>query len=87
MSCVLSVKLAMEALIENGKRIPQDVKLAGYDDIELAAYLRVPLTTMNQPKYLIGAKSVEFLLNKVNKQADEVQKIMLRSTLVIREST
>ena len=78
---------AMEALVEHGLRIPQDVQLAGYDDIEFAAYLRVPLTTMNQPKYLIGTKSVEVLMKRIRNLTDEVQNIIVRSTLSIREST
>ena len=46
----------IEALIENGLKIPGDVRVAGYDDIDFAAYLRVPLTTVKQPKYDIACK-------------------------------
>lgn len=78
---------AIEALIEKGIKIPEDVRLAGYDDIEFAAYLRIPLTTVSQPKYMIGTKGVEILLRKIKKQTDEVQTIVLRPSIVIREST
>ena len=78
---------AMEALIEKGIKIPQDIRVAGYDDIEFAAYLRVPLTTVSQPKYLIGTKGVEILLRKIRKQTEDVQTVVLRPSLVIREST
>lgn len=78
---------AMEAIFEKGLKVPEDIRVAGYDDIEFAAYLRVPLTTVSQPKYMIGSKGVEVLLNKIKNKTNEVQHIVLRPNLVIRNST
>jgi len=78
---------AMEAIIEKGLKIPQDVRVAGYDDIDFAAYLRIPLTTVRQPKYLIGSKGTEVLINKIQKKITGVQHIILKPEIIVRESS
>lgn len=77
---------AMEALIEKGFKIPEDVQVAGYDDIDFAAYLRVPLTTIRQPRYSIGCKGAEVLINKINNSIKGTQHIILKPEMVIRQS-
>ena len=52
----------IRALNETGRRIPADVSVIGFDDIELAGIVNPPLTTINQPKYEIGQAAVEILL-------------------------
>ncbi len=49
----------MRAAIEAGIRIPQDLSLIGFDDIELAAISFPPLTTIRQPKYGVGRAAVD----------------------------
>jgi DNA-binding LacI/PurR family transcriptional regulator len=78
---------AMEAIFERGYRIPEDIRVAGYDDIDFSAYLRTPLTTVSQPKYTIGSLGVETLLNKIRNKTEEVQHVILKPSLVIRQST
>ena len=78
---------AIEVILESGLRIPQDIRVAGYDDIEYAAYLRVPLTTVRQPKYKIGKMGTEILIDRIQGKFDGVQNIMLRPDLVLRHST
>lgn len=78
---------AMEAIIEAGLKIPEDIRVAGYDDIEYAAYLRVPLTTVRQPKYKIGRMGTEILIDKIQGKFEERQNIVLRPDLVLRHST
>jgi len=53
---------AMRALHEAGRRVPQDVSVVGFDDIEIAAHLIPPLTTLHVPKEAIGAWAVRRLL-------------------------
>jgi LacI family transcriptional regulator len=52
----------IRALTEAGRRIPDDVSVIGFDDIELAGIVSPPLTTIHQPKYEIGEAAVEMLL-------------------------
>lgn len=78
---------AMDALLSAGVRIPQDVCVTGYDGVELAQYLRVPLTTVNQPLYDIGRQGTEILLDRIKYHDMPVRKIVLKSKLVCRESS
>lgn len=77
----------IEAILEKGLKIPEDIKVAGYDDIDFAAYLRVPLTTVRQPKNLIGCKGTEVLINKIDNELKEAQHAILKPELVIRQTT
>lgn len=58
---------AVRCLLDRGLRIPDDVSLIGFDDIEFSAIIHPPLTTIHQPKYEMGQAAVEILL----RQADE----------------
>ena len=53
---------AIRALMEAGRRIPEDVSVMGFDDVELASIVHPPLTTIRQPKYEMGQAAVETLL-------------------------
>ncbi len=54
------------ALHESGRRIPEDISLMGFDDIELAAATWPPLTTIYQPIADIGRAAVEIVLRQVS---------------------
>jgi LacI family transcriptional regulator len=76
-----------EALLARGVRIPQDVGLIGFDDIDVAGLTGVDLTTINQKIYEMGALGVSVLLDKVEGLGPpRVQKIVLESKLVIRKT-
>lgn len=78
---------AMQALLEAKLRIPEDVKLIGYDGNYLGEYLRVPLTTIEQPLYEIGRTGIDILLNRIRYPDMAAHKVVLKSRLVIRDST
>jgi len=52
----------MRALLEAGLRIPDDVSLIGFDNVELSAITHPPLTTIEQPTYSLGKAAVEIVL-------------------------
>jgi LacI family transcriptional regulator len=79
---------AMKAIGEANLRIPQDVALVGYDDIEISAYLHPPLTTVRQPTHQIGQTAARILLDKLeSEETPEPKKIILKPELVVRETT
>lgn len=78
---------AMNAILHKGKRIPEDICLTGYDGIDLTEYLRVSLTTVVQPLYQLGYQGTEILLDRIKYGEMPVRKIVLKSELVVREST
>jgi len=76
---------AMTTLRRNGKRVPDDVAVAGFDDSGLAATLEPPLTTMRQPFDQVSDNMVDLLLRVIDGQAPE--SVVLPTTLVVRAST
>jgi DNA-binding LacI/PurR family transcriptional regulator len=76
---------AMRALREHGVRIPQDVALAGFDDIPLAASVSPTLSTVQQDTKQAGQLLVERLLALIQGEAVESQTIPVK--LVLRESS
>ncbi len=77
---------AMHHLLGLGYRIPQDVKLAGIDDVEYASLLPVPLTTVRQPCREIGETAMATMVSRISEPALLPRDILLESELVIRES-
>jgi LacI family transcriptional regulator len=67
-------------------RVPEDLALVGYDDIEFAASAGVPITSMRQPRERMGAIAVDLLLAEID-GAPERSRIVLQPELVVRESS
>lgn len=77
---------AIKILRESGYRVPEDMAIVGFDDIELASYIRPSLTTISVPMYRLGQKAMTDLLNIIKKKGVE-KKSVLQTKLIIREST
>ena len=77
-----------KAIIDRGLKIPKNVGLVGYDDIESSKYYFQPLTTIKNPSYDIGIIATEMLIEKIkSKDSLKVDKVILKPELVIRETT
>ena len=77
---------AMKAIREKNLLISKDISLIGYDDIFLSAYLNPPLTTVNQPKYMMGKLAADLLFRLINGEKVKNNQISLKPELVIRSS-
>jgi DNA-binding LacI/PurR family transcriptional regulator len=75
-----------DAILEQGIRVPEDVAVVGFDDIERGEYATVPLSTVHQPTDLIGKEAVELLLRFMQGKKGARRKV-LRTQLVLRESS
>lgn len=78
----------MRGLTHAGVRVPDDVALVGYDDIDFAAASAVSLTSVRQPTHQLGRVATELLLDECDNPATHAhQQIMFQPELVVREST
>jgi LacI family transcriptional regulator len=75
---------AMRQLLASGVRIPEDVSVAGFDDIPLAEYGPVPLTTMRVPTYEIGRQGASLLLQAL--ADDDPDDVRLAGEIIERDS-
>ncbi|OED41527.1 hypothetical protein ACH42_13565 [Endozoicomonas sp. (ex Bugula neritina AB1)] len=77
---------AICALQSSGYKVPEDISVMGYDNIELASFTSPPMTTMHQPKRELGQLAADTLLNRIENPKIEPTIRTLRSTLVERQS-
>lgn len=77
----------MQHVLARGLHVPHDLAIAGFDDITLAPYMPVPLTTVAQPKYEIGARAAQLLLDQIAGVAHTHHHVVLPTNLVVRSST
>lgn len=78
---------AARALHQHNIRVPDDVELIGFDDIEFAAMLEPPLSTIAQPAQEMGASSAELLLRLIGGQKPRQKTLVMRPRLVLRGTT
>jgi LacI family transcriptional regulator len=78
---------AIRALQDFNLQVPQDVSVIGFDDIKASAFTLPRLTTINQPLEEIGRIATQCLLNRLHETAAAPDQIVVKPTLVIREST
>jgi LacI family transcriptional regulator len=79
---------AMRAIQDKGLRIPEDISIASFDDIEMAKYVNPPLTTVDYPKEEIGRLAVSVLIENMAKDGPNElpRKILLPSRIIERAS-
>lgn len=81
---------AMRFLIENGYNVPRDIAIVGYDDIPVSLLVTPPLTTVRQPVLELAKIATRVLLERIqnkNMDSNKKEEIVLKSELVIRQST
>jgi LacI family repressor for deo operon, udp, cdd, tsx, nupC, and nupG len=79
----------LSGLRQYGVECPRDISVVGFDDLAVAAHYAPPLTTMRQPRELLGRMAAEALidlLEDVEQQRGRLR-IVLNSDLIVREST
>jgi len=78
---------ALEAINEEGLHIPEDLSLVAFDDIDQVNFFTTPLTTISQPKEIMGKVAIKLLIEKIkNHNEGEPRRIMLSPKLVERNS-
>ncbi|MFQ3647037.1 MAG: LacI family DNA-binding transcriptional regulator [Anaerolineae bacterium] len=77
---------ALQALHEAGLRVPQDVAIIGFDDIDIATRVTPQLTTVRQPVQEKGSEALSLLLNILDQPESAPRRVILPTQLVIRDS-
>lgn len=77
----------LQQCVSLGLRVPDDLAIVGYDDIEFAAAAAVPLTSVRQPRQLLGQTAAELLLDESANPDHEHQRVTFTPELVVRTST
>lgn len=78
----------LRSLRNNSIAVPSEIAVVGYDDVEFAAMLARPLTSVRQPKYQLGWAAADLLLRESSEGADHRhQQILFQPDLIVRAST
>ncbi len=78
----------LQSLVMLGEvRVPQDIALIGYDDIDFASTAVVPLSSIRQPSERIGATALEILLEEADNPTLTPRQVVFQPSLVARAST
>lgn len=77
----------LAAIKEKGLRVPRDISLVGFDDVEFASYCDPPLTTVRVPAKEMGALAVKVLHELIVDGSAKVKQYCLDTDLIIRGST
>jgi LacI family transcriptional regulator len=78
----------LQHLVQHGLDVPGDVAIVGYDDIEFAAAAAVPLTSVAQPRHLLGRTAAALLVEEADRRGShQHQHVVFPPELVARAST
>ncbi len=81
---------ALKVLADQGIQVPDQISVAGFDNIQYSAFTNPPLTTFDQPKRAIGSEAAHTLLDRVDKPDSQPSPLisrMMRGEILIRAST
>jgi LacI family transcriptional regulator len=78
---------AIRAFVDRGLRVPEDISVVGFDDIQGAAFHNPSLTTIRQPLSEMGSVAARLLLQRIRGEANVPEMVPIHPDLIIREST
>jgi LacI family transcriptional regulator len=78
---------AYQAIVEEGRKVPEEMAIIGFNDIEFTAMKGIELTTIGQKKYEMGAFAVKVLIERIEgKRSEAGQEIILQPELIVRKT-
>ena len=77
---------ALRAIHERGLRIPDDIALVAFDEMDWMSLVRPTLTVVAQPTYELGQTAADLLLKRIEDGNRAIQEVMLKPTIFIRQS-
>lgn len=77
----------IRAILRFGRRIPEDVALIGYDNIQISDFLPISLSSIDTHAREVGQKATEIMIQKIVDADTPCQQLLLKPELVVRESS
>ena len=77
----------LQQSISSGRRVPEELAIVGYDDIEFAAAAAVPLTSVRQPRQELGRTAAKLVMDEATNADHAHQQVTFTPELVARAST
>ncbi len=78
---------AVRAALDLGLRVPEDVSIVGYGDIDVAQYINPPLTTVRQPISELGAMAASMLIERIADKSLGQRQVVIEPRLILRGTT
>jgi GntR family transcriptional regulator, arabinose operon transcriptional repressor len=78
--------LLMQAAQRSGLRVPEDLAIVGFDDLNFAEHVNPPLTTVSQPRMDVGLRAGNLLINRIEGRGGPKKHIELPTSLMVRAS-
>jgi DNA-binding LacI/PurR family transcriptional regulator len=78
---------ALQAIHDHSLRVPDELSIIGFDDMDWATSMQPPLSVIAQPTYEIGRRATEMLLERMDNPEMPVRHIVLETELILRAST
>jgi LacI family repressor for deo operon, udp, cdd, tsx, nupC, and nupG len=78
---------AIKAAQTTGLRIPEDLVVTGFDNVNFSEFMIPSITTVQQPKYQLGYIATEMMIDKLEKKNDLPQQVILDTDVIVRESS
>lgn len=76
----------IDELRKQNVRVPEDISVVGFDNLDMSSLFNPPLTTINQPAYEIGRLTTKILIDKITGKSDDKVTIKLRPSIIERSS-
>lgn len=76
----------LQEMTRNNIRVPDDIAIVGYDDIDFAAAAAVPLTSVRQPRHQLGRTAAQLLLAEAADGGHQHRQVIFEPELIIRQS-
>ncbi len=78
----------LQSFAANGLRVPEDIAIVGFDDIDFASQSSIPLSSISQPRHLIGERAAQLLFDEIDDEPGHVHtQVVFTPELVARQST
>ena len=77
----------LQEMVRHGVRVPDELAIVGYDDIDFAAAAAVPLSSVRKPRQELGRRAVQLLLDEASNPDHRHEQLLFEPQLVVRESS